>query len=149
MMTSARSDLPDGYEQLEAGVARQAYHEGRVVGFYLTDMSRQTVDVWVGECVREMEKAQAEGRPVLIVQNFKHRGVAQTPYSRDKGSELSSAYPELKGRTAFVLPNTPEALRIKLFVRRTADQHTRERDVFFNEEAALAWLEEWLPPAEE
>jgi hypothetical protein len=90
-------------------------------------------------------KACYEGqRPVLILQDLSNPHVAQTPYSRKRGQAITDLYPELRGRIAFILPNTLQSLRIQLFLRKDVQNRARLRDVFFSREQALAWLKKGL-----
>lgn len=130
--------------QLSPSVTREDLCNGQIVVFTLTDMTRKTVDVWAEACIEVMTTCHAEGRPILVLQDFSRQGVVNTPYSTERGKVIADLYPDLKGRTAFLLPPNQEGLRIKLYMKRTVNQRTRERDAFDTREEALAWLQAWV-----
>lgn len=129
--------------QLAPHITREDLCNGQIVIFTLTDMTRATVDVWIDACREVMTLCHDEGRPMLILQDLSRQGVVNTPYSTERGKELSDLYPDLRGRTAFLLPPNQEGLRIKLFMRRTMNQQTRQRSAFDTREDALEWLMQW------
>lgn len=130
--------------QLSPHITREDLCNGQIVVFTLTDMTRATVDLWIDACREVMDACFAEGRPMLILQDLSRQGVVNTPYSTERGKELGDLYPDLRGRTAFLLPPNQEGLRIKLFMRRTMNQQTRQRTAFDTREEALEWLAKWV-----
>lgn len=130
--------------QLSPSVTREDVCNGQIVIFTLTDMTRATVDVWADACIEVMTACRDAGHPILVLQDFSRQGVVNTPYSTERGKVISDLYPELKGRTAFILPPNQEGLRIKLYIKRTVNQRTRQRNAFDTREEALEWLQEWV-----
>lgn len=142
--------MPPTLIHLSPTVTRETLCNEQIVIFTLSDMTRKTVDVWAEACIELMQTCHTEGRPILVLQDFSRQGVVNTPYSAERGKAIADMYPDLKGRTAFLLPPNTDGLRIKLYMKRTVNQHTRQRDAFDTREEALGWLREWLTtPCEE
>lgn len=134
--------------QLTPSVWRQYFCDGKIVAFKVLDARRSTIDVWVTACAAEMFDCVRENRRLRILQDLSSPDFAQTPYSSQRGGELTSGFEELHGRIAMLVQRSPEALRVRGFLRRVADQSTRQRDVFTDPAQALRWLMEDLPPAQ-
>lgn len=109
----------------------------------LEKLSRTAVDAWIEVCLTEMEKCSQDGRPILALQDLSDSRAIQTPYSKERGEEVTEAYPELVGRTAYVMPDTPDNQRLNLFIQRQPHKY-RERRIFFAFDEALTWLQESL-----
>jgi hypothetical protein len=140
---------PSGVEHIGAGVTRERLDEGRIVVFTLSDMSTESVDIWVDACLDAMRDCVEAQRPLLVVQDLSTPGVMQTDYSRSRGNTVTTAYPELEGRIAFVLPEAiVTAYRIGRYVRGQGNQY-RRRQLFITREEALAWLRAWPGEPEE
>lgn len=133
-------------DQLTPTVWRQYFCHGYVVAFRVFDARRTTIDVWIEACAAEMYHCTRDERPLRIVQDLRSPDFAQTPYSKERGAELTSGFAELPGRVAMVVPASPELHRIRHFTRRIADQQTRERDVFTDPLDALQWVVKGVPP---
>lgn len=117
--------------------------DGQILVCTIENLPRSVIDAWIEICDQDMQKCLAEKRPVLILQNLSNSRATQTPYSKERGEELTESYPELTGRIAFVMPDTSDNQRLKLFVQRQPHQY-RERRIFFNHDDAIAWLREIL-----
>lgn len=130
-------------ETLATGLTYEVLEEGQIHVFKLSNMSRDTVDVWVKQCLEAMRQCHEAGQPIRVLQDLRSPNAGHTPYSEDKGKLISAAYPDLRGRVAFVLPPSVMAQLIRIYVRSTQQESpTRERRAFENYEAALAWLRE-------
>lgn len=138
------SDLPTERNELVSGLYVERVDDGQIVIFTILKMVRTVVDAWIDACNEEMRICLEQGRNLSILQDLSDRHVTQTPYSRERGQDIVDAYPDLTGRIAFVLPDTPDNQRIRLFVQRQEHQY-RERKVFFSRDEGLAWLREALP----
>lgn len=130
--------------RISEGVWQQYLCDRQVVVWKLFDMTRQTVDAWVESCLREMYRCFRDDQEIRALQDLSERNVTQTPYGTERGEEVAKAYPELRGRTAAILPPTIDAHRIRLFFKRTVTQETRQRDVFNDPVKALAYITEGL-----
>ncbi len=118
-------------------------NDNQVLVCTIEKLPRNVVDAWIDVCLEEMKKCNEEGRPVLVLQDLSDSRAIQTPYSKTRGEEATEAYPELEGRTAYVMPDTPDNQRLKLFIQRQPHRY-RERRIFFTFDEALAWLQEAL-----
>ena len=134
---------PHNVEQLTPHLTRELVDNGRIVIFTITEMTRTTVDAWIEGCLAYMRDCVTKEYPMLVLQDLSDPNVTQTPYSKERGAEATTAMPELSGRTAFVLPKTAAALRIQFFIRGQSNHH-RQREAFFDRDSALAWLREAL-----
>jgi len=130
-------------ESLTPTLTQENLYAGRIVVFTLSSMTRETIDAWVDGCLAYMKSCWGAGEPLLLLQDLSHQHIAQTPYAKQRGTELSQAYPELGGRVGFVLPRSANAQNIRLFARSLSNQR-REHSIFMNREQALAWLAESL-----
>lgn len=129
-------------EQLAEGLTREYVCNGQIVILYLENVSRKTIDVWFEVCLAEMKACNDSKRPVLMLNDNTAPKLALTPYIQEKSRILTDSYPDLTGRVAIILPNSLEAHRIRLFVARSLNKYTRERQAFFSREAGLKWLTE-------
>jgi hypothetical protein len=130
-------------QELVPGIHREALYNGRLVVFKIEKMTRKVVDAWIDACDKEMQRCLEEARPLLILQDLASPNASQTPYSRERGATLQDAYPDLSGRIAYILPDTPDNQRIRLFIRRQPNTY-RTRSIFFNRDEAVAWLRELI-----
>jgi len=125
------------------GLTCEVVQNGQIIIFTLTDMHNATVDAWVEHCLNMMKQCVEDKRPLLVLQDLSCPGVGQTTYSLIRGQDVTHAYPELKGRVAFVLSETFVAQRTRRFVEAQPTE-ARERQIFSNRAAALAWLMEGI-----
>lgn len=141
--------MPDSIiTKMSPTVWRQYYYDRRIVVFRVLDARRTTIDVWIQACAAEMFDCVRENRRLRILQDLRSPDFAQTPYSKEKGAELTSAFAELSGRVAMLLNTAPDTARIRYFATRIADRKTRQRAVFLEPNAALEWLIEDLDATE-
>jgi hypothetical protein len=122
----------------------ERFCDGHIVAFKILDMTPVAVDQWVDACRNEMETCVKEERPLLILQDLSESAAQQTAYSKVRGRELTTAYPELRGRVAFVLSKTLSTYRVRHFVK-GQELEARERQIFLTREEAIEWLKEFLP----
>lgn len=140
---SLPENSPDSIERLGTGITREVMFNGQVVIFNLSDLADATVDIWIEACLRRMHDCVDKNEPLLVLQNFSNRNIFQTEYSQKRGAELTALYPELKGRIAFLLPDTIQSRRIQVFIESQTNQ-SRERRVFFSRISAIRWLSEGI-----
>lgn len=135
--------MPKENNLLGANVFREIIFDDYVTIFTLTNMTRDTVDIWIEACDLLMSEAVQQNHPIFIIQDLSHPDVTQTPYSQARGQALVDAHPNLKGYIAYVLQENADSQRIRLFVKRQ-NNHFRQREVFFSREDALTWIENIL-----
>ncbi|MCC6975946.1 MAG: hypothetical protein IT322_18225 [Anaerolineae bacterium] len=132
--------LPEGsVKEQQSGLTIERLFEGQLVIFTLSDMKRETVDAWIDACLGEMRICLETGRLLRVIQDLSHPAANHTPYSQKRGSEVTEAYPELKGYVAFILESSVEATRTQMFIRSQPHRY-RVRDVFFDRDEAIIWI---------
>lgn len=129
-------------EQLAEGLLRAYDCDGQIVIFRLTNMTRKTLDVWYEACQSYMRQCLDEQRPSLILQDYSSPNMALTPYFGHHGQLLTNSYPELSGRTAILLPSSLEAHRLRLYLMKSVNKNTRQRNIFATQGEALRWLKQ-------
>jgi hypothetical protein len=135
--------MADEIYPLGENIFRETLFHNYVTIFTLTNMTRDTVDIWIAACNQLMSDAVQQDTSIFIIQDLSHPEVTQTPYSQARGQELVDAYPTLKGYIAYILQESADAQRIRLFVKRQ-NNHFRQREVFFSREDAFSWIEKIL-----
>ncbi len=136
-------------EHVGAGVKRQWLYDRYVLFFLVSDLSKVTVDTWVG-AYRHALETWPDSRPLLVAtesENPREHGVLN-PYLGQRLKELSQIRSEVEGRVAFVVQPVALAKIVKLFMR-SLPLSDIKRDVrlFYYREDALGWLSEMVPPS--
>lgn len=128
-------------ERLIEGLTRKSLCDGGVIVFTLSSVKREVVDTWVDACLEVMQAYHDRGENLNVLQDFSHPDFALTTYSLRRGEEVAEAYPELRGKTAIVLPQTVMQAQVEIFIRKKrVSAGYRERQGFISYDEALAWL---------
>ena len=141
-MTTTIENSP--VEEICPGLTRQWIRDRRIVVFKLTNSSRELTDAWFAAVV-ETYKQCPPGQSYLCLQDLSQGNLTITPYGRQRTSELSSLYPELRGRTAVLVSKSLMGQMMKGLLRLIGNRETgRNRRIFFHKDEALRWLEDGL-----
>lgn len=124
------------------GLTKEFLFDKRIVIYHLDTVSREILDAGADDVLDTM-KNWREGHPYLVIYDITSAKIALTPHLRHRLQELSKAYPDLKGRSAVVLPRSVVTQVFRLFVR-SQNRIGRSKQVFFNRESAIDWLKEKL-----
>lgn len=146
-LTNESPTSSSAVQKLSEHVATKYVYDGKIIIYEVTDVRRESVDVWA-KVAHDTLVNWSPDYPYLNLQDFS--GVdnfAMTPYVRLRAEELMEPRPELLGRTAIVLKKSLGSRIVSMFIRAKKVKKARQRRLFFTQEDALAWLEEWLDPA--
>ncbi len=125
-------------EQISPSVSREWLFDKRIVVYTVMDAHRESIDVWAGTCTADIASWPGD-RPVLIMHDLSARGIALTPYARERSQPMMDMRPEAKGRVAIVLQPGIAASLIQLFLR-PERKAPRVRRAFTSREKAIEWL---------
>ncbi len=134
--TSTPSSSP--VEWLSPSVSRQWLMNNRVVVFSVTDAKRESVDKWAEACKTAIANWPPD-QPVLLMHDLSARGLALTPYARERAQDIAKTRPEARGRVAVILSSSLAATLIQLFLR-SERETPRTHRAFASREKGLAWL---------
>lgn len=131
---------------IAAGVVSQTLDQGRIIVFCFSDVAVGAIDAAADALSDLMRRCDESNRPLHLLLDLTQPGVIVTPYARECAAALACSRPRLRGRVALLAPEgTPVAHQLERFLRSLA-YHYRERRLFFDRDAALAWLRETLEP---
>lgn len=129
--------------QLAEGLYKEALHDERIVAYTITNLHRETIDLWANDA-RQVFEAWPTQWPFLNLQDFSaNKNFTVTPYLKKRAEELTSTRPDFIGRTAVIVPKSFIAQAARLFLAALKNKK-RQRQIFFTREDGLAWLQEWL-----
>lgn len=131
-------------EQIYPGISRFWMHQGQIVCYTVTSISRPAIDAWKASTL-ELIHAWPLEQPYLSIHDFSEATL--TPYVRQRSSELSVAFPEgLHGRSAAIIPRTfiNHLMRMWVTINLARNNERIQRDVFFRIEEATEWLKKAL-----
>ena len=129
-------------EQLSAGITLERLHDGQILVFTITDVSRMTLDSWVN-AIKSNTAGWRDDQKYFALNHFDGKNVSLTPYLRAKIEELADWRPAQRGCVAMVLPRTFFAKLMTLFLPAMKSQNIQSR-LFFTRDEGLAWLEKSL-----
>ncbi len=129
-------------EQLSAGVTLERLHDGQILVFTITDVSRATLDTWVNT-IKSITASHPAGQKYFALNHFEGKNVSLTPYLRAKIQELAAWRPTQGGYIAAVLPKTFFAQLMTLFLPAMNRNNIQSR-LFFTRDEGLGWLEKSL-----
>jgi hypothetical protein len=106
-------------EQIYPGVTRIWLHKGQIVCYALSTVARVAVDAWM-KSTEELIRAWPLEQPYLAIHDISE--VTLTVYMRQKTAEVNGRMPpNLKGRSAVIMPRTFIILRRKTPLFRAGD----------------------------
>ena len=149
--------------EIAPGLHREMLANNQIIVFKPKAIYSSVLLSWMDEAVRTLQN-WPDSAPYLVMHDLSSRGVALvygfsnnhdlfnlgvTEDGRHKVQELLQARPNLRGRLAIVLSSRLSGR----FVNRQAQQPLQETTqiesrIFLDRDAALAWLQEALSPAE-
>ena len=129
--------------ELDENITREFLKDDRIVAFTIASITRDTLDKWAAAAAYELEN-WADELPFLNLQDFTTcKNFSFSPYLRAKSEEITVPRPDKIGRTAVVIPRSISAQIVRVFLLAKKNR-LRQRQVFFNREDGIKWLEEWL-----
>lgn len=125
---------------LADGVTFQWQHDGKIAIFTLTEVARESIDIWV-EALRQIVKARSPKEPFLVAHDVS--AIALTPYIRQQMEEVIAIADPLPGRYVIIVSKDVLSQSMRLFIMTNLQKpSSRKGDMFTNREKALMWLEE-------
>jgi hypothetical protein len=127
-------------EHIYAGITRKWLHNGAVLYYAVSTVSRPAIDAWLDSVV-EVLKIWPVDQPYLAIHDATHS--ALTPYARSRIAEVSRNAPlHIRGRSAAVMSRSLFAQAARMFMTlELARQNKRiGRNLFFDVDSALAWV---------
>jgi len=116
------------------GLTKAFLFDKRIVIFHLDTVARDIIDAGAKDVLETKHQ-------YLVIYDITSAKIALTPHLRQRLQELAKAYPDLKGRSAVVLPRSVITQVFKLFVI-AQNRVGRRKQVFFDRESAIAWLQQ-------
>lgn len=136
-----------GNVSLGAGCSMEWLHGGKIAVFYLADVQRKTIDVFIDAYTTVMQQWANETTFLMMVIAQEH-SIFLTPYLRKRIESVIQVakHRHIKGRLGVVLQKNAVVQVIKLFVKSVYNQSrdTLEPQLFFSQNEAMLWLEELL-----
>lgn len=140
----------DGPVEIRPGLTFERLRDGAIIAFTITEMSRDMIDAWANSAVSHLNEWPT-GKPFLNLQDFSQiESFTITPYFRERVKDITGPRPEINGRTAVIVPRNFTMHVVRMFTRLlpSMGRSSRERDIFFEREKGMAWLEEMLDDSE-
>jgi hypothetical protein len=122
------------------GLTKAFLFDKRIVIFHLDTVARDIIDAGAKDVLETMKNWPTKHQ-YLVIYDITSAKIALTPHLRQRLQELAKAYPDLKGRSAVVLPRSVITQVFKLFVI-AQNRVGRRKQVFFDRESAIAWLQQ-------
>lgn len=128
---------------LVPGLIVEKHHNDQITVVTIETNSRQMVDMWYDETVRNIESAPT-GTPFFTLYDFTHKQAGFTNYGRQRIEEIIEKYPDITGYTAIILPNNILVRLFRYFVEPIIQRRQRHvvTRIFFEREVGLVWLVE-------
>jgi hypothetical protein len=121
-------------------VVREWYFDERVVVFVIKNSDRETVNRFA-DWIIETVAPWPPDKPLLIAYHVE--ASIFTPHARQRTLDIYAAIPpDIHGRTALVLPNSPFGNFMKIFANKLmrVTNPRMERRFFVSLDDAIAWL---------
>ncbi len=118
---------------------------GRIIELTASDLTRQTIDAWVG-CIEREASTQPNGTVLYWLQDISASNSVTVPtYMRERlakmTAELVKKVPDTIGHNAIVLPRGFISLIARIFINSLPSRNKGVRRLFFKRDEALKWLE--------
>jgi hypothetical protein len=133
---------PDDYHTLAEGIRYRLSDSDQILLFWIETTQQAAIDAWYGFLHQRLSQ-NAPDTPYLVLYDLTHAEVGLTTYMRKKAAEIHDLRPDVKGRIALVLRPTPTNALFRFFIA-TRQGVSRPARIFFDTNAALAWLREGL-----
>ncbi len=129
------------FEQPVPGLTIERLNDGRIVIVSADSADSEAIEAGFEIVLTELKNWDDLTMPSLLM--FDMSRVMLTPFVRRKALELAEIRPDVTGRTAIIVSASTIGHLIRVFVNNTLGG-SRERRVFFSQEAGQVWLEELL-----
>jgi hypothetical protein len=144
-MTTGLNPTQREPREIAPGVTQEWLYDGQVEFFKLTDATREAIDAWIDTMLATL----ANWPP-----NHPHFGLVQistsaahimivNAYARQRIEELITAFPNVKGHLAILMPRTIMK-NVTNFVERLFEHSNRPVEIFYDLDNVFAWLDELL-----
>jgi hypothetical protein len=127
-------------ERIYNGITRTWLHNGTVLYYEVSTVSRPAIDAWLDSVVEVLNMWPAD-LLYRAIHDATHSSL--TPYSRSRIAEVSRNAPlHIRGRSSAIMSRSLFAHAARMFMTlELARQNKRiERTLFFDVDSALMWL---------
>ena len=129
-------------ENLAPDVMRTWLHNRRIVVMKLSSHSHAAIDVFVDTIITLLNEWNAD-QPILILYDLRYIGFSL--YLRNRSEAAARETPDRDGRAAFVLSySTMQRIIRYVIMTRFVRKTKLQRQIFFDYDEALEWLQEPL-----
>lgn len=136
--------LADKTHQVSHYVTVDWTHNHTVATINLLDDNRHSIDLFVATLIKTLNRWDKH-LPIRIIYDI--QAVGFTPYLRAKAQPAVKQTPDRPGRAAFLLSPSPLHRAYQLSIRRQMfNKRYLHRQIFFEKQAALAWVSEDFTP---
>ncbi|MFP4322409.1 MAG: hypothetical protein ACLFTK_08140 [Anaerolineales bacterium] len=120
------------------GITYEWLADNTILRVHIDSYERDSVDA-LAQFAIDVHKNHAP--PYNFLYEVDNPKIVLTPYARRHLAQMADLYQNEPGRTAYVLPyrDINHAMRFFLMARKS---QTRQREIFQNQAAALAWLQD-------
>lgn len=126
------------------GVQTQTLQNITITLFTITDLSRASVDAWIGRIIAETDK-QPRTMPTFWLHDATAcKTMSMSPYLRHNIMNLIRRYPDRIGYNACILPKTFVVQVVSLFMKNLPTRSKNQ--LFFNRDEGLIWLQRVSKP---
>lgn len=122
--------------------------DGRVLCYRYYDMGREAAEVWYHD-LRAVFAAHDISGPLHLLFDARaiRLGTLISPHGLTRARQISEEFPTVPGRTASLIGMTVTAQVVSAMLRTSLKRGLRDRSVFSDEAAAIAWLLQYRPAA--
>jgi hypothetical protein len=123
---------------VESDIKYELVKDGKIIVYHIGKVDRDYADR-MAVVVHKIMSEWPREKPYLCAFNVIDPKIIMTPYIRSKLKEFTDAYPDLAGKAAAVIPGTPMAHAVRMYMMLEAKKY-RQRRTFFTLEEAIEWL---------
>lgn len=133
----------DDLEILSSDVSLQWLDNQQIAVFVVNSSTRPNVDAFCNRLEQVLQMWRLD-RPLLIAYDARRASIL-SPYLRIRSQLVAKNSPDREGRAAFILSTSPlhQAMGAIIKLQLNRKRHM-VRQIFYDYEAALAWLREGL-----
>jgi hypothetical protein len=117
--------------------------DGQILAYRFPSMRRDDIDAWARDITAELETWPPEKR-LRLIYDVRPAGNFLSAHALRTTREISQLRPDVSGRTAVLIASRFVAQVASVTIRGLGNRH-RQRLIFYDESAAVAWLLENAP----
>ncbi len=122
----------------EATYTKEWLADSRIICYRFVSTGEEAADAWYAEFVNLCAHWEA-GKPLLMMIDFRQPDNLLSSEALRRGREASALYPEIPGKTAFLISADSPAHNVAAMVDHVLAP-TRARQIFTADADAVTWL---------